>query len=395
MFHWSYKNHFTSGFHSNSTNEINKNIHYSKVASPSREIFPAFKEAQIAARLIYQYAQKLKQELFLCLSGGVDSEAMLKAFLFAEVPFKAIIMRFNDNLNDFDIKEVLDFCESQSIPYEIFDLNVFDFFGSGKYLEYGKKYQCQSPQLATHLYLCDSIKGCPVLSWQAPEVYYHINDKGKLETSKGLPNCLHSVYLRYFVANKRWGIPFFFLYTPELLSAFFHLPFLQRIIWFGQMGAHACGSYELKCIKYMYSGFPVTPKEQAYTGFEKIKDYYDLKDQKAYGLGFNHRYRLPLKKLNPIPKVEYQIIPEETFICPHEFKSLNKSYKKQILQMGSKPDPLFLGEMKKFDTEFFQLLQAPQTKSYKNKQILTKISNLSPDPSFPANTSSPVDPSSP
>ena len=377
MFPWTSNNHFSCGFHQNGSGEANKNIHFAKVGSASRELFSAFKEAQMAAKEIYYSAKLLKQEVFLCLSGGVDSEAMLQAFLFAEVPFKAIIMRFNDNLNDFDIQEILDFCESQRIPYEIFDLNLFDFFESGKYLEYGKKYQCQSPQLATHLYLCDHIKGCPVLSWQAPEVYYHIKEGGERVSSKGLPNCLHAVYLRYFVANKRMGVPFFFLYTPELLTAFFHLPFIQRIIFFGRQGAHACGSYELKCIKYRGSGFPVWPKGQAYTGFEKVKDYYDLKDQKAYGLGFNHRYRVPLKKLNPIPKVEYQLIPEDSFVCLKEFKSLDKKYKKRILKDKADLDELFVAEMRNFDKYFNELFQTP------NEKLQALSQGLDSSPSCP------------
>ena len=147
-------------------------------------------------------------------------------------------MRFNDNLNFFDIEEVVQFCNRNHIPYEIFDLHILDFFESGKYLQYGKIYQCQSPQLAAHLYLCDHIKGCPVLSWQSPEIFFHIDSENKTgEFCLGLPGYLHSVFLRYLVKNEKFAVPFFFLYTAELLQTFFHLPFLQTMIWFGRNGA--------------------------------------------------------------------------------------------------------------------------------------------------------------
>ena len=46
----------------------------------------------------------------------------------SEVPFKTIVMRFNDGLNDFDVGGMIQFCNKNQIPCEIFDLNVLDFF---------------------------------------------------------------------------------------------------------------------------------------------------------------------------------------------------------------------------------------------------------------------------
>ena len=71
------------------------------------------------------------------------------------------------------------------------------FFESGKYLEYGEKYECQSPQLAVHLHLCDQIKGCPVLSWQPPEIFYHLDSENKKTIiCSGLPGYKHRCVYR-------------------------------------------------------------------------------------------------------------------------------------------------------------------------------------------------------
>ena len=200
LFHWTYNNHLSCGFHTELSGALNKDIFYSKVAPPSRKSYTAFEEAQIAAILIHKEAKKLNQEIFLCLSSGVDSSAMLKAFLSSGVPFQIMILRFNNNLNFFDIEGIIQFCNQNHLPYEILDLEVLDFFESGKYMEYGKLYQCQSPQLAVHLYLCDHIRGCPVLSWQTPEIFFYFNHESKKkESCFGLPTYLHAVFLRYFV----------------------------------------------------------------------------------------------------------------------------------------------------------------------------------------------------
>ena len=246
---------------------------------------------------------------------------MLNAFIASGVPFKTVIMRFNNNLNDFDTEEMIEFCDKHQIPYKIFDFNVLDFFESGTYLHYGKTYQCRSPQLATHLYLCDHIKGCPVFAWQAPEFFHYSDPKdNKQMVCFGLPGYLHSVYIRYFVQTKRWGVPFFFLYTPELLCSFFHLPLIQKLVWFSQKGANVYYSYILKCLSYRHSGFSVHPRKNKYTGFEKIKDHYDRLEKKSYGKGFNDRYRIPLEKLSPMPKSQYQTVPGSTLVNPEEMK---------------------------------------------------------------------------
>ncbi len=312
MFHWTYNNHLAFGFNKTSSGAVDKNIFFSKVNNSTRETYYAFKEAEIACSLIYKSAKKLGQEIFLCLSGGIDSEAMLISFLSAEVPFHPIIMRFNDNLNFFDIQTIISFCNRNRINYEIFDLNVLDFFESGKYLRYGEIYQCQSPQLAVHLHLCDYIKGCPVFSWQAPVVFYSYNIKKKaVRYSMGLPNQLESVYMRYFVKNNKFGVPFFLLYTPELLKAFLSLPFLQKRILLVQKSQEVISSYQIKCETYQQAGFHVKPRENKFTGFEELRRYYDLLDGESYGKAFNKRYRVPLEKLNPLAQIQYQFIPQD------------------------------------------------------------------------------------
>ena len=140
--------------------------------------------------------------------------------------------------------------------------------------------------------------------------------------------------------NKRFGVPFFFLYTPELLCAFFHLPILQRLIWFGHKGADVHYSYELKCMSYTHSGFPVKPRKTSHTGFEKIREHYDLLDKKSYGVAFNDRYRTPLEKLNPFPELQHQIVPQDILSNPEQFQRLEEMYGKELLRSDSDPSLL-------------------------------------------------------
>lgn len=350
QFQWTYNNHLTCGYHKDSSGIINKNIFFSRIGSVSRKVYTVFEEAQIAAVLIHREARRVKQEIFLCLSGGIDSEAMLRAFMSSSVSFHVMIMRFNNDLNGFDIKGIIQFCDTNHVSYEIFDLDILNFFESGEYLRYGEMYQCQSPQLAAHLYLCDHIKGYPVLYWQPPEILFNFDLQHKTKQfSFGLPGDLHSVYLRYFMKRKRAGVPIFFLYTPELLRSFFQLPFLQKMLWLGYYkGINISHSYHIKCMTYRHSGFPVEPRKAPYTGFEKVRDHYDLLDNKSYGLAFNERYRTPLEKINPLPKKFYQIVPKNMFSDFEQIKNLETMYGKQLLQSNFNPNLLFKKEMDEF-----------------------------------------------
>ncbi|MDE0092644.1 MAG: hypothetical protein OXN83_05120 [Oligoflexia bacterium] len=349
-FPWTYKNHLSFGYHKDSSGRVNKNMFFSKVGSVNRPASTVLEEAQIACKLIHKAAEKNGQEIFLCLSGGIDSESMLRAFLFSAVPFHGVIMRFNDDLNDFDIKNIIQFCETNHMSYEVFDVDIFEFFESGKHLQYGKMYQCQSPQLAVHLYLCDHINGCPVFSWQAPEIFFKLDLKNKTKlVSFGVPGDLHLVYLRYFMKKERPGVPFFFLYTPELLKSFFQLPLLQKMIWLGYYkGFDVYPSYDIKCMAYKRAGFPVKPRKAPYTGFEKVKDHYDLLDKKSYGLAFNERYRIPLEILNPLPEKFYQIAPKNMFSDLEQIQKWEEMYEKQFFKSDFNPNLLFKEEMDEF-----------------------------------------------
>ena len=64
------------------------------------------KEAQRAAKIISDYGDTV-----LCLSGGVDSEMMARVFLSCGIKFKVAILRFKNDLNLYDIRYAVSFCD--------------------------------------------------------------------------------------------------------------------------------------------------------------------------------------------------------------------------------------------------------------------------------------------
>lgn len=278
-------------------------VFFAKLGQANLLLKTPFEEAVIAAHKIKKAAQD--QKIKLCVSGGVDSEVMLRSFIHAEVDFEVHILRFKDNLNDFDIFNVIEFCQKRNIVIHFLDLDVIRFFESGQYLKYGELYQCQSPQLAVHLWMLDQMDGFPVLSGN------YIFPK-KMEDGffyVGLPGELHCVYFRYFEKKQRAGVPWFLIYTPELYTSFFKTPTIQKqfqLSFDHQMDF----DYALKCQIYNEGGFDVLPREDKFTGFEKIRAYYDQKMNSSFGMAFDELYRKPLEIMNPFPNEFLQLVPD-------------------------------------------------------------------------------------
>ncbi|MBC87477.1 MAG: hypothetical protein CL677_09910 [Bdellovibrionaceae bacterium] len=305
---WSSNGHFVTGYSENGT-------HFCKIdGSDHTQLQSPFSEAQRAARSIAKAAETYDLPIVLCLSGGIDSEAMATAFLHEKIPFKAATLVFDDQLNHHDTDSAIAFCKENSIEHELHQINILQFYEKDRHIEYGYKYRCQSPQLATHLYLLDHITGFPVIAGQPMELYFK-NDK----IWPILPGDLHCVYNRYFQVNQRPGIPNFFFYSPGLIQSFFNTTSFKTYIGKGFDGTLVDRyGYDLKVKSYQEGGFPVQAKAGKYTGFEKVREYYDELDNMEHGIAYNKRYRSPLEEISPFPEKEKHYLPkqlDEQFKC--------------------------------------------------------------------------------
>lgn len=335
MYNWTYKNHFKCGFIERTDNGVNSNLFYSEIGTPERPLESGLQEAIRAAKLIYNEAHSIGQDVVLCLSGGVDSEAMLWSFIAAEVNFKCIFMRFENDLNDYDLVDNVELCKKLGVEFSYYDVNIRDFYESEKYYQYGQKYRCQSPQLAAHLHLINAIKGYPVLAGNPLEIY--AIDKNIVHN---IPGDLHCTYLRFFVQNNRAGAPYFFLYTPELCYSFLHGEIMQELLYFARLGADVNFFYELKCLIYRDAGFNIKPRSDKFTGFEKLRKLYDKLDNSTHGQAFDLRFRAPLVQLNPLPTEHLQIVNSDfTYNQELQEKIQKRLSDKQLIQNESEKLP--------------------------------------------------------
>jgi hypothetical protein len=250
-----------------------------------------------AARAAQRIACATHEPIWLCMSGGVDSECMALAFIKANVPFRVAIQQFNDGLNEHDIHQAIEFCERMLLPYEVFPLDVVSFYLEDHYLEYALNYRCSSPQLCTHLHLIEQLRGYVVLGGNI--VKTHVNRAGRVVLC--FPSDLYFCYDRYFKNMSRSGTGLFLMSTPELIYAFFRLPRMQDLIFQrGEMQGRSM-DYPTKCQLYRDGGFDVVDRADKFTGFEEVKKYF----QKYFGedeRSYDRHFRIPLQELYPPPR---------------------------------------------------------------------------------------------
>lgn len=190
----------------------------------------------------------------LMCSGGIDSQAMLWAWKCSGVPFTLLSARYVSNgifFNEHDTYMLSKFSEVHSIPI---NFKVFDVvhFLENELAEIAQKYQSGSPQVSTHIKLTDFVTEGTIIFSGNYIIKYHNRDMAWLNWVI-LAMQRYSDYLKKTNSPKQ-VVPYFFLHRPELAYGFEPGPSTRN--------------YEL-------NGFPVLQPEQKYTGFEKLKEYYD------------------------------------------------------------------------------------------------------------------------
>lgn len=264
-----------------------------------------FKEECIeTAHLIRRSTQ---ESLWVCFSGGIDSEVVARSFLAAGIDFNCAILRFPEQLNEHDIRWAREFCESRSLPYRYFDIDPREFWRTNA-LAYAEMGQCCSIGMTLLFWLAEQIPGYPIFGsgechlvddvekiiprrklgahWLGGLALHTETDKDillYLDKNFGRPRGKPQKFrwhlsekeniaglYRFFMALGKEGAPGFFQYTPEIMASFLNDPTVigltDNLLINSPKGTHT--SEDLKHDIYS-SYWPIERRKKA-TGFEKL-----------------------------------------------------------------------------------------------------------------------------
>jgi len=329
-------NHFQFGYNNQLWNhgDQQKDIITYKYGPISRKPSDVMSEGLFMANEI---SKKAGNDLVLLLSGGIDSEIMVRFFMSIGAKFSCEICRFNDNLNWYDIKYGIEFCNKYNITYHIHDLDIIDFYQSGEYEEYAIETKCPSPQIVTYIWLVNRLKNFfPMLGGQPSTMYnsykgldrfinFQLKNKYDvvflkdiISDTKGnikdaIPPLIQLMspsefpLYRFFIQRKIQGVPHFYHYSPEFTYAWLtSTPVLNYINQKAEFENDLYWDYSVKRklydLNFNFKDVAHRPLGGGGTatsgagggGFELVKEYFKNK-----GINYEKQFRWSLLKKFP------------------------------------------------------------------------------------------------
>lgn len=212
---------------------------------------------EVSSECIKKITEEYPGPYYLCASGGVDSQSMIWCWLNSGVPFTVVSFQYiHDGVlyNEHDLEQLEQFSLKYDIPVEYKYFDPIHFVETDLY-SYATKYQCTSPQICTHMKMSEEITDGTVIFSGNFSAHSHYD-----YTIFGIK--------RYADLSGRSIIPFFFLHDAELAGVISKVDVqkAQTVV---------DDPYQMKIETLRKAEVPVIPQPRKYTGFEKIKEYYD------------------------------------------------------------------------------------------------------------------------
>jgi len=225
-----------------------------------------------AAVKIWEEANRLGLDIYLLLSGGLDSEVAARAFLDAEVPFTAAVIEYKTNANEqpwnFHESRFADrFCKEYSINKLDLILDPTKFFASNELREIADIAQTRSGQLACSMWAARQLgKGYIVLGQGEPYLYRQFGKWWFRE--KELIVSWHKFWMFAGII----GTAGFHQYTPDQMLAYLTDPLVQDLVQSTETAVleplnNASIKQQLYQSHYPEADFLTRKK---YTGFERL-----------------------------------------------------------------------------------------------------------------------------
>jgi hypothetical protein len=236
--------------------------------------------------------------LWLCFSGGIDSEVMCRAFYDQGIHFSVLTLEHAARTNRHDISYAKKWCAQRGVSQRIVPIDMGEFLNSDvrAYAEQGYI----SAQIFRYIQIrlletVEGFGGQAVLG--GGEQLYDRDPDAPYGTR--LPfEVGYAVPLEWSRRNKTHHHPYFYFSTPELVASYLQIPLVAFAIQHGELFAHPNNKKLLKRMAYQSVWNDLEPRPK-YNGFENIspsrKDANDLL-RRTFGTQLQ-TYQLPVPKL--------------------------------------------------------------------------------------------------
>ena len=224
----------------------------------------------------------------ICLSGGIDSQAMYHIW-HKDIPVTVAVFEFEHGQNSEEVKDAQRFADKFQIPIKKIKLDVMKFLHFDL-INYGKKYHCCSPQFAVHCFFLNTLKeqgytgaafggNGPVIDFSG---VYFSQTKAQLFDLENFNQPGFTV------------IPTFLAFDQDLcLKLSLATPLMENVQDINLRLRHR---YSNKISSYKNLGLDVVPQIEKKTGFEQLKNIINGSMSDVWG--FERKFRGPLLQMN-------------------------------------------------------------------------------------------------
>lgn len=170
-------------------------------------------------------------DIYLCLSGGLDSELMALAFIEAGVsfvPFTMVYKHNNEVLNDHDIRTAVNLCKRFNLKLVTKDVHILNDLYDNRHRDYFVKGVYETYFILPYLYTqqhmieyINSIGGVPIMA--SDQVEMKMNSKNEV----CIGDCSYSIGLSaptWAHLTNNTCVYDFFMYSPEQVFSYISIP---------------------------------------------------------------------------------------------------------------------------------------------------------------------------
>lgn len=177
------------------------------------------------ARLQYDEYGK---DATLFVSGGTDSEIMARSFADQGLRPKCVIIKFKGDYNLTEVSEAVEVVTELSLPYEIIEFDVKDYYLSGAADDLAVNIQCELLPFLVFFEVSKKLNCASILGGELL-VDKHYTFKQPVWGIRNLET-YEAAHVRF---SEKYNIPFiieWFSYTPELMLYYLENPDVKNLV---------------------------------------------------------------------------------------------------------------------------------------------------------------------
>jgi hypothetical protein len=229
-----------------------------------RPLLPFKEELIEAAKSTLEHYPGLRPCVFF--SGGVDSELILRSYMAIGSNPKVYIVRYENDLNIYDVSYAVTVCSILNVDYTIIDFNLQKFYENDA-VKVSEDAQIDRPRMLPHLKFTNCADGLIIIGHSDVRWYRTDNDYSKKGTwlMQDFEPDLGSD--KYNILHNRPAIYQWFKWSPGLVLAYTQLNWFKRLLNDEYIGKLGINSTKILGFREMYPDLITRIKQ---TGFEKI-----------------------------------------------------------------------------------------------------------------------------